>query len=90
MAKKLPNGFGLYDMIGNVWEWCHDWFGVYPSVAQTDPTGPESGVFRVIRGAAWDFPSWRLRCADRLSFYSPDMVSGSYMVGGFRVVLVVR
>ncbi|MDR2941227.1 MAG: formylglycine-generating enzyme family protein [Treponema sp.] len=53
VGKKLPNGLGLYDMSGNVWEWCWDWYGEYPSEAQTNPTGVASGSTRVIRGGAF-------------------------------------
>jgi formylglycine-generating enzyme required for sulfatase activity len=65
-VKQLqPNGWGLYDMHGNVWEWCSDWWGDYPASAQSDPTGPAKGTARVLRGGSWNYPARLLRSACR-------------------------
>ena len=54
VALLAPNACGLYDMIGNVWEWAWDWFGDYPTGSVSDPTGPDEGEARVMRGSSWD------------------------------------
>jgi formylglycine-generating enzyme required for sulfatase activity len=64
VGEKKPNSFGLYDMHGNVWEWCQDWYGLFPS-GNIDPTGPLSGVHRVRRGGCWVSSSLDCRSGKR-------------------------
>jgi len=54
VGSKEPNELGLYDMSGNVWEWCHDWYAKYPNTTQVNPLGPTLGSSRVLRGGSWD------------------------------------
>ena len=68
VGQKQANAWGLYDMHGNVWEWCEDWFGSYPPEAQIDPAGPENGVVRVVRGGSWNNPARSCRSARRAGF----------------------
>jgi formylglycine-generating enzyme required for sulfatase activity len=83
VATKLPNELGLYDMSGNVWEWCWDWYSsTYPSIAQLDPLGPTSGNERTLRGGCWSHVISD-STVTRRGFWIP---SGVYDDLGFRVV----
>ena len=72
VGQKQPNQLGLYDMSGNVYEWCFDLDGYYPDEAQVNPRGPDSGLRRVLRGGGWSGPPWYCRVADRGGGWAND------------------
>jgi len=77
-----PNGWGLFDMHGNVWEWCQDWFDQYSEGAIVDPAGPETGNLKVRRGGSWVSEGHRLRCANRAYAHPASRFRNT----GFRLV----
>lgn len=94
IGLKLPNAYGLYDMLGNVWEWCQDWWGGYSSSSQTNPAGPSSGTARVYRGGSWNDYAEDCRVSNRdganpvnNGYYGPYMRNNSL---GFRLALGIN
>ncbi len=86
VGTKQPNELGLYDMSGNLWEWCWDWHGRYSAVDQSDPIGPKSGRYRVLRGGSWcNNNVMVLRITNRSWDKPVDL--GNYI--GFRLALPV-
>ncbi|MCX7046265.1 MAG: SUMF1/EgtB/PvdO family nonheme iron enzyme [Candidatus Sumerlaeota bacterium] len=81
VGQKKPNQWGLFDMHGNVYEWCADWYGAYTAEKQRNPSGPSSGDFRVLRGGSWNRVPVRCRSAAR--GYSAPVSRNNYL--GFRL-----
>ncbi|MFZ4773739.1 MAG: SUMF1/EgtB/PvdO family nonheme iron enzyme [Terrimicrobiaceae bacterium] len=81
VGMKRPNAWGLYDMVGNMMEWCQDWYGPYPTGSTTDPTGPKTGLYRVLRSGGWmTLPDYALPSSR--DWVKPDSTFEGY---GFRV-----
>ncbi len=86
VKSYAPNPWGLYDMHGNLWELCHDWFGAYESSAAVDPKGPSEGMYRVRRGGSWFGDGYKCRSANRAYGHPSSRLRNT----GFRVVRIIQ